>query len=37
MKEELTNRKGSILMMVLAGGALGAGVALLLLCRVIVD
>jgi len=30
MKEELTNRKGSILMMVLAGGALGAGVALLL-------
>jgi gas vesicle protein len=30
MKEELTNRKGSILTPVLAGGALGAGLGLLL-------
>ena len=30
MKEELTNRKGSILTLVLAGGALGAGIGLLL-------
>ena len=30
MKEELTNRNGSILMPVLAGGALGAGLAFLL-------
>lgn len=30
MKEELTNRKGSILTVVLAGGALGAGLGLLL-------
>jgi gas vesicle protein len=30
MKEELTNRKGSILTLVLAGGALGAGLALAL-------
>jgi len=30
MKEELTNRKGSILIPVLAGSALGAGLALLL-------
>ncbi|HUJ18459.1 MAG TPA: YtxH domain-containing protein [Nitrospirota bacterium] len=30
MKEELTNRKGSILIPVLTGGALGAGIALLL-------
>jgi len=30
MKEELTNRKGSILKLVLAGGALGAGLALVL-------
>jgi gas vesicle protein len=30
MKEELTNRKGSILIPVLAGGALGAGLGLLL-------
>ena len=30
MKEELTNRKGSILTLVLAGGALGAGLALVL-------
>ena len=30
MKEEITNRKGSILTPVLAGGALGAGLALLL-------
>ena len=30
MKEELTNRKGSILTLVLAGGALGAGLGLLL-------
>ncbi len=30
MKEELTNRKDSILTLVLAGGALGAGLALLL-------
>jgi gas vesicle protein len=29
MKEELTNRKGSFLMPVLAGGAVGAGLALL--------
>ena len=30
MKEELTNRKGSILTLVLAGGAVGAGLALAL-------
>ena len=30
MKEELTNRKGSILIPFLVGGALGAGLALLL-------
>ena len=30
MKEELTNRKGSILTTVLVGGAVGAGLALVL-------
>jgi gas vesicle protein len=30
MKEEITNRKGSILMPFLAGGFVGAGVALML-------